>query len=55
MRVDPDFHDFCLGIGISRNVTKKLANERTILSEILDNDDFNEEVKKLFKEFKGIL
>lgn len=54
MRVDPEFHAYCKSMGISRNVTKQLANESTILSEIIENDEFNQEVKKLFKEFKRI-
>ena len=53
MKVDPLFHDFCKNMGIASRVTKKLAEERTILSELVSNDKFKKEMEKFYKEFKG--
>lgn len=54
MRADPDFYNFCRNIGICSDVTKELSKEQTILSEMLDNEDFKKEIHDLFRRIKNI-
>ncbi len=50
MRVDLEFHEICSSMGMGTQATRKLAKERSILSEMISNDDFIKKIEEIYKE-----